>query len=585
VLKDYPSAGAKLIDYVLREGIGATLEKTRAKLDQKRVATDLALSAVGVVAASPEGTALAPGDTVACGGFLLPVQADAYLIHPDQCRKLARDADGIEGYFWLGALIELASLLRSSGVRSVEGIGLGALAGPFARWLTDAGLATTSGTSDAVVVGAAGWDPSLPGRISRGCVLDPLGSVSGVPDGWTVATIPDPGSFRSSPLDPRPLEWPFPFGPAGRDAAIDVFQRAGGTAPPSAGPSPHPLRIDLPTTADPGAWGLSIVGCGNFARAVLLYHALRVPGVRLRGICDIRPEVAAVHAVALGAAFHTADFEEILADEQTQAIFVASDHGSHAEHVALALAAGKAVHVEKPPAVSPEQLTVILDALDRTGGCLTIGYNRPFAHAYPLIVDAIAREHGPLSISMIVKGFKLRPEHWYYWPGQGTRLAGNLVHWIDLGYRLAGDVRPVAVHTMRDRSRHPSSVADNAVIAIRFDDGSVASISFTSAGDDLRGVREWIEIGRGATSVRIDDFDKLEIVRGPSRISKRFGRDRGHEAEIRHVVLKLKRRERDPAALRDLITTSAILFAAQRSFESGSEEAVLILDRWRALAS
>jgi hypothetical protein len=94
-------------------------------------------------------------------------------------------------------------------------------------------------------------------------------------------------------------------------------------------------------------------------------------------------------------------------------------------------------------------------------------------------------------------------------------------------------------------------------------------------------VREWIEIGRGGTSIRIENFDRLEIVRSAKVVRRRFGRDRGHATEIRDVLRKLRSRDRDPALIRDLVATSAILFAAQRSFASGREEDIVILDAWR----
>jgi predicted dehydrogenase len=584
VLTDYPGAGAKLVNYVLREGLAATVEKTRTKLDQQRVRTDLAMSAVGVVADAPAGSGLTRGDLVACGGFLLPVAADAYLLHPDQCLRVGRDATGLERHFWLGALIRIAGALADAGAGAIAPLGLGDLEEPLSRWLAFRGLlAGTAGGADAAIAGSAFWTirstSDLPAR--AGTVLDPFGVCGELPSGWRAIGLPDPGRVRVNPLDPRPLAWPFPFEASGRNDAVEILL-AGPTPASQARPdAPRPRRIDLREVPRDDAFGVSVVGCGNFARAVLLFNALRVPGVRLRGVCDIRPEVASVHARALGAAFHTADYAELLADTATVAIFVTTDHASHAAHVVAALEAGKAVHVEKPPAINPEQLTLILDALTRTGGTLTVGYNRPFAPAYPIVMSAVGGETGPIAAAMVVKGFKLPPEHWYYWPNQGTRLAGNLVHWIDLGYRIASGARPISVQVTRDRSRHPASAADAAAIAIRFDDASLVSIAFTSAGDDLRGVREWIEIGRGGTSIRIENFDRLEILCGAKVARRRFGRDRGHAAEIRDVVRKLRARERDAVRVRDLVVTSAILFAAQRSFDSGRDEDVTILDSWR----
>ncbi len=584
VLTDYPGAGAKLVNYILREGLAPTVAKTRTKLDQQRVRTDLAMSAVGVVDDAPAGSGLTRGDIVACGGFLLPVTADAYLLHPDQCLRVGRDAAGLERHFWLGALIRIAGALADAGAASIAPLGLGALEEPLSRWLASRGLLSgTSGGADAAIAGSAFWmsraSADLPAR--AGSVLDPFGVCGELPSGWRAFGLPDPGRVRVNPLDPRPLAWPFPFQASGRDDAVEILLAGSAPASQARPDASRPRRIDLREVPADDTFGVSIVGCGNFARAVLLFNALRVPGVRLRGVCDIRPEVASVHARALGAAFHTTDYAELLADAATGAILVTTDHASHAAHVVAALEAGKAVHVEKPPAINPEQLTLMLDALTRTGGTMTVGYNRPFAPAYPVVMAAISEESGPIAAAMIVKGFKLPPEHWYYWPNQGTRLAGNLVHWIDLGYRLASGARPTSVHVTRDRSQHPASAADAAVIAIRFDDASLVSIAFTTAGDDLRGVREWIEIGRGGTSIRIENFDRLEIVRSAKVVRRRFGRDRGHATEIRDVLRKLRSRDRDPALIRDLVATSAILFAAQRSFASGREEDIVILDAWR----
>lgn len=584
VVAEYPGASFKLIEYVLHEGVAQTIEKTRAKIVQKSVILDLAMSAVGRVAAAPDTAPLEVGDLVACGGFLLPVAANAYLLHPDQCIRLDRDALGIERHLWLGAAIRLAASLRESGARSLGLAGLGSLDAPLRETLASLGLrAEPLGNADAAIAGGAWWaqrgssdtTPVPP----KGLVLGGNAAAAALPAGWTWIGMPRAGQRRIDPLDPRPLEWPFPFEPEGRKLAITILE--GGARVPRGAPSgTHPRRID--TAGRRAGFGLSIVGCGNFARAVLLFHALRVPGTRLRGVCDIRPEVAAAQGMSLRAAFHTADFAELLRDEATEAVLVTTDHGSHAAHAVAALEAGKSVHLEKPPAVTPEQLTELVSTLDRTSGVLTIGYNRPHAPAFRILMDVLRAERGPVTVAMSVKGFKLPPEHWYYWPNQGTRIAGNVVHWLDLGYRLVGSLIPTSVSVVRDGSRPPAAICDAMSIAIVFSDGSLVSIVFTSAGDDLRGVREWIEAGRGSSTVRVDNFDRLSVLRGPRSYRRSFSRDRGHAAEIRTAIRRLMERRPDGGAIRDMIVTSAILFAAQRSFESGREEAVDILPSWRA---
>ncbi len=53
--------------------------------------------------------------------------------------------------------------------------------------------------------------------------------------------------------------------------------------------------------------------------------------------------------------------------------------------------------------------------------------------------------NGPLTMTCIVKELRLPKSHWYYWSTQGTRIAGNLCHWIDLGAYCIKQ-RPVSVY-------------------------------------------------------------------------------------------------------------------------------------------
>ena len=70
----------------------------------------------------------------------------------------------------------------------------------------------------------------------------------------------------------------------------------------------------------------------------------------------------------------------MLADESLDAIFIVTRHHTHADLVCRALETGKAMFVEKPLALTREELDRILDVVEKTGNDrLMVGFNRRFA--------------------------------------------------------------------------------------------------------------------------------------------------------------------------------------------------------------
>ncbi len=72
----------------------------------------------------------------------------------------------------------------------------------------------------------------------------------------------------------------------------------------------------------------------------------------LRWLCDLSPEQRDRYARRFPAARLTADFDELLADRELDAVVIATPVVTHFELTKRALLAGKHVFVEKPPAVS-----------------------------------------------------------------------------------------------------------------------------------------------------------------------------------------------------------------------------------------
>ncbi|WP_028650375.1 Gfo/Idh/MocA family protein [Nocardioides halotolerans] len=112
-------------------------------------------------------------------------------------------------------------------------------------------------------------------------------------------------------------------------------------------------------------WG--VLGPGRIARTFARDLAL-VPGAELTAVGSRSLERASAFARELGFASAYGSYAELLADDAVDAVYVASPHALHVEHVTAALEAGKHVLCEKPltlRAADAEQLFALAQRHDR----------------------------------------------------------------------------------------------------------------------------------------------------------------------------------------------------------------------------
>lgn len=122
---------------------------------------------------------------------------------------------------------------------------------------------------------------------------------------------------------------------------------------------------------------VGFIGCGGIATAKHFPGmAFYKDTVDMCAFCDIVEEKAVLAAKEYGskdAKVYT-DYKELLKDPEIDAVHVLTPNVSHCEITVNALEAGKHVLCEKPMAATAEDAKKMLEARDRTGKMLTIGY-------------------------------------------------------------------------------------------------------------------------------------------------------------------------------------------------------------------
>jgi predicted dehydrogenase len=363
-------------------------------------------------------------------------------------------------------------------------------------------------------------------------------------------------------------------------AAPDVL------TPPAANGTAADTVLPL-TVLPPVVTGLpvAVLGGGDYTRSEII-PALRRGRFQLYAVANREPQIAATVGRDYGFALATTDSERAIAELPAPGlVVVATAHDSHTQLACAAVKAGHRVFLEKPPTVTPDDVRQLAATMRANPGAIEIGFNRRY---HPLVRRArarLARESGPTSISCVVKELTFQPDHWYFWPNQGTRITGNLCHWIDLAVCLIdGSPLPVSV-TLSPRlpGTEPGS-DEERVLTVTFDDGSLLTVLGTTRGDDIRGVQEQMDIRRGHTTITIDDLWKYRVRSdGIERYGRTLFRAKAHTAMYREGLGRIKAGQPAVYPVRDMVVVSAIQIAASDLARTG-ERGVAVPD-WITLAA
>ena len=255
---------------------------------------------------------------------------------------------------------------------------------------------------------------------------------------------------------------------------------------------------------------IGIIGVGGISQMHINSYRAN-PNVELYAFCDIDKKRLEEKGKANGITRLFTSAEEMCALPELDAVSVCTWNSAHAPCAIAALEAGKHVLCEKPMATDAGQAQAMLDAAERSGKILALGFVRRFGRDCAFAKDFA--EAGALGEVYFAKAKYIRrdgnPGGWF---GDKSRSGGGPlidlgVHVIDLLRYLMGNPRPVSVTAaafdkLGNRSglklspkgyisetketETINNVEDFATAFIRFDNGAVLSVetSFCLNGQD-----------------------------------------------------------------------------------------------------
>jgi polar amino acid transport system substrate-binding protein len=322
-----------------------------------------------------------------------------------------------------------------------------------------------------------------------------------------------------------------------------------------------PLKKDAAGTVRTG-----FIGAGSFAQSYLIPNA-RQWGAVLETVVTSRGITA--KNVATKFSFNNASSEsnDIIGNPDIDTVFIATRHDTHAAYTLASLRAGKNVFVEKPLALTPEDLEAIRARHNEHGSRLMVGFNRRFSPVAQALKQEFRDIQEPLVLNYRVNAGFIPKEHWTQQEAGGGRILGEVCHFIDL-LQFFTDSLPYRVYAECIGSGNQQvKNDDNVVITLRFRNGSVGTITYAAGGDKAL-AKERLEIFGGNKTGIIHDFRKGELFSGnKAKLLKLEGK--GHRQEVEAFLHSIREGRESPISFESIYYTTLATFKVLDSLYSG----------------
>ena len=203
-----------------------------------------------------------------------------------------------------------------------------------------------------------------------------------------------------------------------------------------------------------------------------------IPEADLVAVCDIRLEVAQAVADELGIQRVVQDYHELLADPDIEAILIATSTNTHAFIMKDVTAAGKHIFCEKPLALELDKIDEALEAVEKAGVKLQVGFNRRFDKSFQQVRQIVAS--GEIGHPCILRITNRDPD----FPAmEFMRVSGGMfldmtIHDFDMARFQVGEVEEVYATggVLIEPELKEFGDIDTNVVTLKFANGAVGAI-------------------------------------------------------------------------------------------------------------
>jgi len=279
-----------------------------------------------------------------------------------------------------------------------------------------------------------------------------------------------------------------------------------------------------------GSGKIAIIGAGNFTKMTMLpaMDTAEIKYIVSKGGLTSKT-LASKHRIP----YSSSSYEDVLKDEEVGLVAIATRHNLHANMTIKALLAGKSVFVEKPLALHQNELQEIIDAQQRSGCSVTVGYNRRFSPHIQKIKSMVPQSSPKNMIATMNAGF-IPDSVWVHdMAVGGGRILGEACHYIDLLMFLSGSkVKSICMNAL---GISPKENTDNASILLKFENGDSGVINYFANGSKAYS-KERLEMYFDEKTIIMDNFrtTKGYGTKGFNKLKTKL--DKGHKNQFKKLT-------------------------------------------------
>lgn len=325
---------------------------------------------------------------------------------------------------------------------------------------------------------------------------------------------------------------------------------------------------------------LGIIGAGNFT-SMMIVPTLKKLKADIKYICSSKGLSSTILAKKYKISNSTTDYQSILSDNEVDGVLITTRHNQHASMTIEALNAGKHVFVEKPLAITQEQLNLVIQSFNnsnenlttentdshRLKTSITVGFNRRFSPFAKKAKELIGSSGTPINVIATMNAGFIPPSVWVHdLSVGGGRILGEACHFVDLISFFTGS-KVISVN-MSSLGENPSDDTDNAIITLKYQNGSQGVINYFSNGSKSYS-KERVEVYWGNKTLIIDNFREMKGygIKGFNKMKSK--QDKGHYNQFKEYLEFLKNGGSQLIPFEEIINTTQTTLSAIESLKTG----------------
>ena len=317
---------------------------------------------------------------------------------------------------------------------------------------------------------------------------------------------------------------------------------------------------------------VGFIGAGNYASRTL------IPAFKEAGaVLDTLVTSGGISGVHHGNKnqFNAAstETEDLWSNDKINTVSIVTRHDAHAQQVIDALNSGKNVFVEKPLALTLDDLDKIDKSYNKANSSntvrLMVGFNRRYAPHVVKMKKLLESHRSPKSIIMTVNAGAIPGEHWV----QNTLIGGGRIigegcHFIDLMRHLVGHKITNFQAMMMGNVPGVEVREDKASITLSFEDGSFGTIHYLANGGSAF-PKERIEVFCDNAVLQMDNYRVLTGYGWPGfKKMKLFKQDKGQKACAKAFIDSISNGTEAPIPYEEVMESSRVSIEVANALRS-----------------